>query len=213
MALQRCEQGHYYDASINRRCPDCGIPGLDVTPTRPVAVPPPLPVDAGVRAANAGPTRPSDGLTRSVRDMPAGGASEGRTIAWWDKAKTGTNPVVGWLVAIDGPCKGRDFRVYSEGNSIGRDIDNKIVIQDETVSRNKHAILYYDPRSEDAAYHIQAGDGPMTYLNSQAVMQPTRLKAYDILSLGKTKLLFVPLCNQDFRWTVDEEASTPNAHA
>jgi hypothetical protein len=203
--MQRCEQGHFYDASVNRRCPACGIPGLDINPTRaatgaysePAAAPRPEPPAAR-------PTRPvggGDGLTRGARDL-----SEGRTVAWWDKEKTGTNPVVGWLVAISGPNKGRDYRIYSEGNSIGRAPENKIAIQgDETISRDKHAILFYDPLSEDAAYHIHTGGGPMVYLNGKAVYQPTPLKAYDIITLGNTKLLFVPLCNERFQWTVDKE--------
>ena len=32
--MQRCPQGHYYDPTRYSRCPACGIPDLDVQPTR-----------------------------------------------------------------------------------------------------------------------------------------------------------------------------------
>jgi hypothetical protein len=203
--IQRCEQGHFYDVAVHRRCPSCGIPGLDVNPSRPVAVPPMGDAPPGGTRGDftrAAARAPEPGATRGVREA---GGNDGRTVAWWDKEKSGTNPVVGWLVAIDGPTKGRDYRLYSEGNSIGRDVTNKVAIQDETVSRQKHCIIYYDPRSEESAFHLQGGDGPLVYLNDQAVYQPTRLKAYDILKLGKSKLLFIPLCNEFFQWTIDDE--------
>lgn len=177
-------------------------------------------------------------LSAAVREEPAAfrpapetrarsvsGRDGGVTVAFWHRpqkdASSGpesvtVDPVVGWLVAIDGPegIKGRDFRVYSEGNPIGRDNHHRIAIKDESISRDVHAILTYDPRSDDNAYYIQPGGRHMVYrvrynhdaegaspeVIREAVLTPTRLNPYDLLELGKTKLLFIPLCNDLFRW-------------
>jgi hypothetical protein len=196
--MQRCEQGHYYDASINRRCPDCGIPGLDVSPTRPVVVPAPPAKDPGKNIPAPPPTRPA-----AVPPIRAARENDNSTIG---VAGPGANdPVVGWLIGIDGVNKGRDFRIYSEGNTIGRDVQNRISIQgDMGIHRDKHALLTYDPLSEDAAYYIQSGDLSITRLNNQPVLQPTRLRAYDIIRIGNSQFLFVPLCNERFQWTVED---------
>ena len=38
----------------------------------------------------------------------------------------GINPVTGWLVCIEGPQLGRDYRILSEKNFIGRDEKKEI---------------------------------------------------------------------------------------
>ena len=34
----------------------------------------------------------------------------------------------------------------------------------------------------------------------EPVMMTVRLKAYDVLTIGSTKLMFVPLCGEQFSW-------------
>lgn len=230
--MQRCAQGHFYDASRHRRCPTCGIPGLEVGYTVPASAMnelPPTP-PGGVSHAAQGANKPAtDAPTRRLGSNPQPDAP---TVAFWRKRKPppegpagGTSagdtadalidPVVGWLVAIDGPAKGRDFRVFSEGNEIGRANHFRIVIKDdETISqRDPHAVITFDPRGSDAAYYIQPGGRHLVYVMRQGansrevVLAPTRLQAYDIIELGKSKLLFVPLCNEWFRWQMSDDDS------
>ena len=201
--MVKCEQGHFFDSAVNRRCPHCSVPGLSVADGGPTRAFVGGSREHGVVGASAaGGASNASPLSRTPRTAGLAEGRGNRTIAWWDKDRTGLNPVVGWLVAIDGPAKGRDYRLHSEGNVIGRDpTANRVVIDDESVHRQKHAILYYDPRAVDGnAYHLQAGDGAMVYLNDRAVLQATPLNAYDVIMLGRTKLLFVPLCNERFRW-------------
>lgn len=212
--MQRCSRGHFYDASKHRRCPSCGIPELDVNPTRvpaaadsaprvvqdaapgPVTAPFPMPrVSHPVTAALVAPAwaeapEPED-ATRVHRDRPMA---------------AGIDPVVGWLVAVDGALRGRDYRIHAEGNSIGRDAGNRIVVDDGTgtIARQRHAVLFYDPRDTDGPYHIVPGDGPLTRVNERAVYQATRLHAYDVVTIGATRLLFVPLCGPRFEWSLDD---------
>jgi hypothetical protein len=175
----QCPNGHFYDPAVNRRCPSCPI--IEVAGTKPYVEEP--------KPAAVGATRPNDEYREGRRTVP-----------WW--GRDAQSPVVGWLVAVDGPCKGRDYRIFAEGNSIGRESSNKIAIADDTVHRDRHAVLRYDPKAKDSdAYYLSPGDGPMTYLNDKALYSPSALAPYDMITLGKTRLLFVPLCTDRFQWT------------
>lgn len=185
MKLIRCERGHYYDSQQHSRCPTCGVPGLAVQSNTPI------------QSAAAQP----DTIVTQVRGQTAGVADVGVTVAMVRK-KIGIDPVVGWLVCIEGPEKGRDYRVRSERNAIGRGADMAICISgDEAISRENHAYISFNPRK--ASFRIAPGDSRgMTYLNGDEVDVPMPLQAYDIIELGQTHLLFVPLCGEKFNWEI-----------
>ena len=109
-------------------------------------------------------------------------------------------PVVGWLVCVEGINKGTDYRLHQGRNFIGRAVEMDVCIEnDNTVSRSSHAIVVYDPRSN--VYLAQPGDAKeLFYLNDQLVLNAVQLKAGDKLSIGNTKLMFVPLCGDHFHW-------------
>ena len=129
---------------------------------------------------------------------------EGVTVGFYRKT-IGVDPVVGWLVCIDGPEKGRDYRLHSERNFIGRAEKMDICLRgDETISRENHAIISFNPRN--LSFKVQPGDGRgLVYLNGNDVDVPTILKPYDLIELGQTKLLFIPLCGEKFQWQSTEK--------
>ncbi len=110
-------------------------------------------------------------------------------------------PVVGWLVVASGPWRGRDFRLLAGRTSIGRDAAMDVALTaDPRVSRERHALVTYDPRANQ--YRLVPGDGSgLVYLNGQAVDVPTTLAPHDRIEVGETTLVFVPLCGDAFRWT------------
>ena len=109
-------------------------------------------------------------------------------------------PAVGWFVIINGKERGRSVELKAGRNFIGRGASNDVVLSgDSTISREKHAILIYEPRS--SAFLIQPGESrELFYLNDEVVLDAKAIKAYDILNLGKTKLVFIPFCGDAFRW-------------
>ena len=111
------------------------------------------------------------------------------------------DPVVGWLVVVDGAGKGTSLSIGYGTNPIGRGKDQRISINfgDQQISRSEHAIVTYDPRSR--GFFIQGGGGRnLTYLGDQVVLSPTSLKAGDLIQMGETYLKFIPFCSQDFDW-------------
>ena len=109
-------------------------------------------------------------------------------------------PVTGWIVCIEGPAKGRDYKILSEKNFIGRSEDMDIqILGDNHIAKKNHAVLVYDPKKRKTL--ILPGDSQkLVYLNDETVYVPMELTAYDVLELGKSKFLFVPLCGEHFEW-------------
>ena len=112
------------------------------------------------------------------------------------------DPVVGWLVVIDGPGKGSSVRLGMGQNSIGRGEPSRVRINfgDDQISRSGHATITYDPKSN--SFHINPGTGPnLTYLGDDPVLGPTRLPDRTKIALGATTLRFVALCDEGFTWS------------
>lgn len=113
----------------------------------------------------------------------------------------GFMPVVGWLVCVDGPDKGNDFRIRTGYNHIGRAEYMDICIRgDMQISREKHALIGYDDQEKVFFFGPSAGRN-LVRVNGKMVMVPTELHPYDTVTVGSSKLIFVPLCGDHFDWS------------
>lgn len=111
-----------------------------------------------------------------------------------------STPCVGWLVALGGEHIGTDFRLKVGKNFIGRSPKMDIALtEDKSVSRERHAIVVYDPKSN--MYLIQPGESSsLAYHNNNLLLTPEKLEAYDMITVGDVNLLFMPLCGAKFNW-------------
>lgn len=146
-------------------------------------------------------------MPQAVADAPAAvpaAASAAAPVAGATKRvapkEMGVDPVVGWLVCIEGKDKGRDFRLHTERNFLGRSANQDICIPgDDTISREKHAILSFDPKKNE--FWIQPGESSgLLYLNGDAVYVPAKLKDRDVIEIGQTRLAFLAFVNESFQW-------------
>lgn len=109
-------------------------------------------------------------------------------------------PVVGWLVCIEGPNIGQSFNIYAGRNSLGRSNNNKIVVnKDRSISREKHAWIIYEPKNGEF-FALPGDSSGLTYVNEQNIMQATKLEKWSYIDVGNTRLTLVPLCDGDFSW-------------
>ena len=160
--MKQCDNGHFYDEARFESCPYCKEnTGIGKT----------------MAAADIGKT------VAAFPGNPAAAAAtafdSGKTVAVMKK-KIGIDPAVGFLICIEGPHRGTDFRLVSGRNFIGRAAAMDVSLpDDDTVSRESHALVTYDEQVE--------------------MVHP--LKAYDIIEVGKSRLLFLPLCSQQFQWS------------
>lgn len=207
MKLTRCNNGHFYDADKYTTCPHCSTPAVNNQgETQPLGGIP--------RPAGNGPTQPLDpnpvgkGVTQPVNPGAPGGGSTlkhevddvQKTVGIFNTKKGGTEPVAGWLVCIEGPHFGEDFRIKMGKNFIGRMANMDVVLsKDSSVSREKHLIVVYEPKGN--MFIVQSGESKeLSYLNDKVILSPQEINPYDVIALGSSKLLFVPLCNENFKW-------------
>lgn len=198
MEMKKCFNGHYYDASIYPACPYCDKQdGATMPVTPPVsAMDDERTLPIGYQSAPAADTR----MTSPSYEAPVNNDDDERTVPIFHK-EMGVDPVVGWLVCINNSQKGRDYRIHSDNNYIGRSERMDVCIRgDETISRENHAIVSYD--TVDNIYYFSPGDGrSIVRVNEKAVFATVELKAYDVITVGKTDLLFIPLCTDKFDWS------------
>ena len=144
--------------------------------------------------SDPGKTQMPDSMRRRMQEEKVS-----KTVGTFKK-KYGIDPVVGWLVSIEGPDKGNDHRLYSRINTIGREEGNDVILTgDQAISQKNHVKLGYDPKHNQ--FTLIPGDGHnMVYVNDNPLYIPQVLTPYDIIEIGDTKLIFQPLCSDQFRW-------------
>ncbi|MEM1364324.1 MAG: FHA domain-containing protein [Pseudomonadota bacterium] len=164
------------------------------------------------RGADAAQTLNAEPATRIIsgyaRGTDASAASDGAATA----SDSVVDPhnfelAVGWLVVTDGPGKGVSREIYYGMNSLGRSIDERISLDfgDTAISREGHAFIVFDEKQSD--YYVQhGGKSNLVRLNGAPVIAPQPLSRGDIIEIGGTKLMFVPLCDDNFSWEATAEA-------
>ena len=110
-----------------------------------------------------------------------------------------TEPVVGWLVCVEGPVRGVDFRLHDGYNFIGREEGDIHIQGDNAISRQKHAVVaFYAKRN---TFYAGPADGRnIIELNGEPVFNSTEMKSYDVVTIGNTKMMLVALCGDKFNW-------------
>ena len=139
-------------------------------------------------------------IYRPNRGEATGTASAGSSPAS-NELEYASDPVVGWLVIVNGPGKGKSLSLGYGMNSLGRDANERVSLNfgDEEISRAGHAMLSYDPRGRK--FYFQHGGGAnLSYIGDVPVLQPTLLSGGEIISVGKTVLRFCPFCGPEFDW-------------
>ncbi|MBQ7962565.1 MAG: FHA domain-containing protein [Clostridia bacterium] len=193
MNLTRCEKGHFYDADRFDICPHCndlGGAAYDATVSMPVATIP----------SELAQTEPLSATILQTAPVPEKTENGQETVGYF-QGSIGIEPVVGWLICIDGEHFGEDFRLKVGRNFIGRAATMDVVLSaDKTVSREKHAVVLYEPKNN--IFIVQPGEArELCYLNDSVVLSSVEIKAYDVLQVGESKLMFVPFCTAGkFSW-------------
>lgn len=204
--LITCPQGHYYNAAVHSSCPICGGAG-SVPPTEgsPSAGTPGFPTtvpfsETGpIRGGGTGFVKTEKVVQREV--FPGGVDMPGFTIIGGDEAAPDgqSEPVVGWLVCVEGPVRGTDYRIHAGYNYIGRELGDIHIPGDQQISRQNHAMIAYD--SSERLFYVGPSAGRnLIKVNGKTVLNAVEIKSYDIISIGTTKMMFVALCGEQFSW-------------
>ena len=111
--------------------------------------------------------------------------------------------MLGWLAVTNTSSKGRIFTLTSGKTTIGRaDAEHPVNIDlhnDRAISRGAQGTIVYDPLNRK--FFLQsAGGKTFIYVNREIVLTYTQLEPYNIIRIGETELVFVPLCGDAFSW-------------
>lgn len=211
MAAIECGRGHLYDPYIYASCPYCnsaqpvinfgGVPVGDAGKTAPIG--------GGPAAGGGAPFAPGpeQAVVNDGKTMPPKGYQtqrkvdeENKTLGFMQE-KLGLDPVVGWLVCIEGKEKGKDYKLRGQINTIGRSEKMDVCIRgDKTISSENHARLSYSEKNNRFKL-IPAESRNIIYLNGEEVFAAQPLEAYDVINFGETKLMFLPFCSERFTWS------------
>ncbi len=201
--------GNFYDAARYTACPNCqnGEANGSFSPT--------MPIGGSSDGASFSSTMPIGGgspgmaggnfqKTKPLDYAPASAANSQfpPTMIGGDSVSGGTDPVVGWLICIEGPGRGSDYRLHAGYNYIGREQGDVRIPGDQQISRQSHAMVAYD--EETYTYFVGPSAGRnLIRVNGKPVLNAVEIKNYDVITVGTTKLMFVGLCGSHFSWRKD----------
>ena len=208
MKLKKCKNGHFYDTDKYSECPHCAKNAKGQQDVITEAL------DKGGSVTEMELTEPeredAGALTERESSIPKEApkvtpgifevkTEENHTVGYYSRV-IGTEPVVGWLVCTEGEYFGESFKLKSGRNFIGRSSGMDVVLSaDMSVSRSKHAIIVYEPRKR--MFIAQPGESrELFYLNDDVVLSNIEMHAYDVLTIGTTKLMLIPCCGEKFSW-------------
>lgn len=202
-----CPQGHYYDANRYSNCPICSSGGFAATQD---------PFSSAPAQSDAGsfpPTTPPEVKDSGVVNMGFGPTEPPRHVAGVSNDRMGHTqyvdsstpvgapaPVVGWLVAVAGPCRGTDYRIHTGYNYIGRESGDICIHGDNTISAEKDANITYVPQTRKFYIAHELGKNVLLVNNRPAIGSGLELENYDMITIGTTKLIFMALCSERFSW-------------
>jgi hypothetical protein len=187
MSVIKCDNGHFYDDAKHKTCPHCETPP-PIAPRRAVG--------EGVTMFGA---LVNDAPRAKVHvDMPQPATPQDERTIGIFRAEKGCDPVVGWLVCVEGREKGRDFRLRAGRNEIGRALRSDVaLVDDERVSRHNHCSIIFEPRR--CTFHLVYGDGEC-FINGKPLGESAALREGERMEIGGSAFVFVPFCKEGRTW-------------
>lgn len=118
------------------------------------------------------------------------------------------DPVVGWLVIVGGPGLGAYRPIYEGNNTLGRAATQRIPLDfgDEAISSEEQAYIRYDGGERGFLFVPNLAKTNVVAVNDKRPTSAVQLQAMDLITVGRTQLVFVPLCGPDFDWGDISEA-------
>lgn len=119
------------------------------------------------------------------------------------RGKFHQDPVVGWLVVVGGPGLGAYRPIYEGNNTVGRSPSQRIPIDfgDEAISSEEQAYIRYDSADRSFLFVPNLAKTNVVSLNEKRPTSAVPLVAMDVITMGRTQLVFVPFCGPEFDWS------------
>ena len=225
MNVVKCSQGHFYDADKFTTCPHCGSREWEIKSNESIRI---SRIEETValkeedvqifekkenvfEAKNLKNNRSSNifskilkkeqGITDEIISIPSSNVS----VFGGEAPVSSVRYIVGWIVYLNGEKKGISCELKSGNNFIGSGIEMDIQVPNETsvVCRN-HAKIVFEPNKLEF-FLVPGETSELIYMNDEIAMVPQKINPYDEILVGNTKLLFIPLCGNQFTWQGEDK--------
>ncbi len=202
-----CPKGHYYDANRYESCPYCSSGSFSPT------------VDPFADNVGDSPDYGGIGKTTDVggedtyeqygnfgpTEIPQAKKRAAQSMSKTQFVDTSTPagapvPVVGWLVAVEGPCRGTDYRIHTGYNYIGREDGDICIHGDNTISAEKDANVTYVPQTRKLYIAHEQGKNVLLVNDMPVIGGGMEIHSFDLITIGTTKLMFIGMCGEKFTW-------------
>ncbi len=112
------------------------------------------------------------------------------------------DPVVGWLVVVGGPGLGSFRPIFEGNNTIGRSSSQRIPLDfgDDAISSEEQAYLRYDSSARSFLFVPNLAKTNIVSINDKRPTGAVELNQMDVITIGRTQLVFVPFCGSEFDW-------------
>lgn len=112
------------------------------------------------------------------------------------------DPVVAWLVVVGGPGLGAYRPVFEGNNTIGRAKTQRIPVDfgDDAISSEEQAYIRYDSTDRSFLFVPNLAKTNVVSVNDKRPTGAVELSHMDVITVGRTQLVFVPFCGPDFDW-------------
>ena len=112
------------------------------------------------------------------------------------------DPVVGWLVVVGGPGMGSFRPIFEGNNTLGRAQTQRIPLDfgDDTISSEEQAYIRYDSAARSFLFVPNLAKTNVVSINDKRPTAAVELNQMDVITIGRTQLVFVPFCGAEFDW-------------
>jgi hypothetical protein len=157
---------------------------------------------------------PTTRVVRAAPPPPAAADSGDRTQLVRGKSKIvrgvfHQDPVVGWVVVVGGPGLGAHRPIFEGNNTVGRSATQRIPIDfgDDSISSEEQAYIRYDSSERSFLFVPNLSKPNVVSVNDKRPTGAVALSAMDLITMGRTQLVFIPFCGPDFDWSEITDAT------
>lgn len=146
-------------------------------------------------------TRVVRAAAKPVDDAPRTKVVRGRQRL--ERGEFQQDPVVGWLVIVGGPGLGAYRPVFEGNNTIGRSPTQRIPIDfgDDSISSEEQAYIRYDSTDRSFLFVPNLAKTNVVSINDRRPTGAVELSQMDVITVGRTQMVFVPFCGPEFDWS------------
>jgi hypothetical protein len=112
------------------------------------------------------------------------------------------DPVVGWLVIVGGAGMGCYRPIFEGNNTVGRAATQRIPLDfgDDSISSEEQAYIRYDSAARSFLFVPNLAKTNVVSINDKRPTGAVELSQMDVITIGRTQLVFVPFCGAEFDW-------------